>query len=401
MKERIDRASRSPDVAGFLHGTTTAFEFAGDTWRAQVAVEAGRVTAMGTSLFVLRAPDAIWEGLLAAAPLPGEQSIVHLVRSGRVEVIGDEIEYARHLHLVRAVLEAARTPGPEGFTTFAPGRRLQARGEYHRVASPLGTSDVYVERCGTGRPLLALATAGSDTTQWHGLMTESDVTARYELITVDLPWHGRSTPTFDTPIGGWRLTPESYSDFIVATTEAVGLDRPILVGASMAGAAVIHAVATYPGRFGGAVSCQAGFRVRNRSASELRATDVNQALFVPEWTYGLMNPRSPAEFRKRVWWGYSSGGFGLYAADIDSYLRWDFNQIADRLSPTTPHIAVLSGAYDTTVSPDASRSLAAAIPNSSFQEMPDLGHFPHAEHPARFADYLEVALQRICAGAPD
>lgn len=377
--------------------STVSFTLAADTWRNCLQFDEGRLQLGGSPQFTLSASDEIWDEVLRPNPAPGMQSIVHLTRSGSITLTGAAVEFDRHIHLVRAVVEALRGRAPEA---FAPRRQLRARGEYHRVASTVGTADVHVERCGIGRPIVALATAGSSSTQWHGLMTESDITDHFELITVDLPWHGNSSPTFGSVIGDWNLNPESYSQFIVDATRSIGLRAPILLGASMAGAAVIHAVATYPEDFSGAVAAQAGPRVRNRATPQLRASDIDQSLFVPEWTYGLMNPESPAEFRKRVWWGYSSGGHGLYAADINSYQQWDIDSVAHLLGHDSPHIALLSGRYDTTVTPEASRALASSIPNSSFCELPELGHFPHAENPARFAAYLESALKRVLAHRP-
>jgi len=399
MSDRWERATSAPQLHALLPGVDTVFSVEGSTWSVAFSARGGhmhvdprgaRHDAVG---FSLRATDEVWERVLQERPMPGWQSVVHLVRTGSILVAGNRREYLRHLHVVRAVIEGARPSGRAD--DAAPRRPLAAVGGYHRVTSALGTADVYVERCGSGPPLLALATAGSDTSQWHGLITESDLTDRFELITVDLPWHGRSSPAFGDPAGAWALTPEHYTGFLVAVADALGLACPTLVGASMAGAAVVHAVATHQGRFAGAVACQVGHRVENRMAPELRATDIDPSTFVPEWTYGLMNPASPEAFRTRVWWGYSSGGHGLYAADIDSYLQWDFDDVADLLTPASPHIAVLSGSYDTSVTPEASRALAAAIPNASFAEMPELGHFPHAENPARFAVHLEAALARL------
>ena len=396
MREHeFSRAVLAEPVRALLRGADVAFALTGDSWTVQIRVRQGEASVDrgdATARFTLRASDDVWGRVLAASPEPGWQSVLHLVRTGTIDVLGDERAFFRHLHIVRTLVEAVR-PAPAD----APRRprRLAATGRYERVDSALGTADVYIERCGSGPQILALATAGSDTSQWHGIMTDSDLTDAFELITVDLPWHGRSSPVFGGRPGEWALTPETYTEFIVAAADAIGLNRPVLVGVSMAGAAVVHAVATHPARFAGGVACQAGRRVRNRASDLLRAPDLDQSTLVPEWTHGLMNPASPAEFRARVWWGYSSGGAGLYAADIDSYLAWDFDEIAHLLTPASPHIAVLSGSYDTTVTPEASRELAAAIPNSSFAEMPELGHFPHAENPARFASYLTPALHRV------
>ena len=347
--------------------------------------------------FRIRMDDDAWSALLARAPAPGDQHVLAMLRDGRASVTGDETSFAQHLQLVRRLVEAIRArPAATG---WRPGpselRPLSLRGEYVRIDGPHGVSDVYVERAGRGQQLLCLATAGSDSSQYHGLVTDTDLSERFEIVAVDLPWHGKSMSVRGVDPADYRLDPAGYTALIVAIADAAALERPILVGPSMAGAAVVRAVATHPHLFAGAVSCQAGPSVRGRSTPALRSPLVNQALHVPEWTYGLMNPASPREHRDLVWWGYSRGGYGAYDADITGYQQWDLAEVEHLLTPETPHIAVLSGAYDTSVPPEASRALAARIPNSSFAMMPDLGHFPHAEHPARFAVYLESAIARI------
>ncbi|WP_040167448.1 alpha/beta fold hydrolase [Microbacterium gorillae] len=393
----VGGAAPGREFRALARGATVSFALVGESERRAVTIVDGEPRPPSDEPdFTLIAPDELWNDLTADAPPPGRHSIVHLVRTGLVRVDGDADAFWRHVHLVRSLLSAARDDG-----AVAPPepRPLRASGSYHRVATSLGRADLHVERCGDGPPLLAFATAGSDISQWHGVMTRTDLTDRYELITVDLPWHGMSSPIAGAAPGDWHLTPETYTELIVAVADALHLSRPTLIGASMAGAAVVHAVATHPDRFAGAVSCQAGRSVRNRTDPRLRATDVNPSLFIPEWTVGLMNPASPVEMRRRVWWGYSSAGQGLYAADIDSYQQWDLGAVEQLLTTDSPHIAVLSGSYDTTVPPAASRELAAAIPNASFVEMPELGHFPHAENPEIFVRYLEDAL--LCVRACD
>jgi pimeloyl-ACP methyl ester carboxylesterase len=373
-------------------GADVSIALADDRGQQRLRLRDGEIDASEDAAFTIRLPDAEWAQLLSAAPPAGAQHVLPMLRDGRATLTGDELAFAQHLQLLRRLIEALRPVPAERPIARRP---LAMRGAYVRVDGPMGTSDVYVERAGTGRQLLCLATAGSDSSQFHGLITDTDLSERFELVAVDLPWHGKSMPVPGVDPVEYRLDPAAYTELIVAIADAVGLDRPILLGPSMAGAAVVRAIATHPDRFAGAVSCQAGPRVTGRSTPSLRSAVVNQALHVPEWTYGLMNPVSPLEHRDRVWWGYSSGGYGAYDADIAGYQQWDLAEVEHLLTPDSPHIAVLSGAFDTSVPPSASRELAARIPNSSFELMPDLGHFPHAEHPARFAQYLESALARI------
>lgn len=387
---RLRSAARGADVAFALV----------DDRRAQVVrLRDGEITggsADAEASFSIRMPDGAWSALLAPEPAPGDQHVLAMRGDGRATVEGDERSFAQHLHLVRRLVEALRTRPVTG-SDARPGaaRPLSLRGEYVRIDGPQGPSDVYVERAGNGPQLLCLATAGSDSSQYHGLVTDTDLTDRFELVAFDLPWHGKSMPPRGVDPLDYRLDPAAYTALIVAVADAAGLEQPILVGPSMAGAAVVRAVATHPHRFAGAVSCQAGSGVRGRSTPALRSPLVNQSLHVAEWTYGLMSPASPQEHRDRVWWGYSAGGYGVYDADITGYQQWDLAEVEALLTARSPHIAVLSGAFDTSVPPAASRALAERIPNSSFVVMPDLGHFPHAENPARFAAYLEAAAARV------
>ncbi|WP_293696079.1 alpha/beta hydrolase [uncultured Agrococcus sp.] len=379
-------------------GSSVRFAFVNDTDRMCIRVAEGHVESSEEADFTLSAPDAVWARLISAHPEPGEQHVLPQLRSGTMTLEGDARAFERHLHVVRRAVEALRPRS--GASSASRPRRQTLRGEYVRIESSAGSSDVFVERAGCGPQLLCLATAGSDTTQFHGLITDTDIADRFELIAFDLPWHGKSVPPAGVDPLAYSLTPELYTELIIATADALELERPILVGASMGGAAVVRAIALHPERFAGAVSCQAAKDVAGRATPAARATDVDQTLFSPEWTYGLMNPASPQQHRDRVWWGYSSGAHGVYIGDIEGYQQWDFTAVSAKFTPSSPHIAVLSGVYDTSVPPERSEELAASIPNASFERMPQLGHFPHAENPQEFWSHLQPALERVLAHRP-
>src|SRR5699024_7204134 len=148
----------------FTRDTATSFSVVGDSWHADFTVQDNQLQLGGEPIFSLTAPDKVWETLTATNPQPGSHSLVHLVRRGTIRLAGDELSYQRHVHLVRALLDATKQKQDH----FPISRPLSARGEYHRLRTSLGLSDIYVERAGSGRPVLAFATAGSDTSQWHG-----------------------------------------------------------------------------------------------------------------------------------------------------------------------------------------------------------------------------------------
>lgn len=265
----LDTLVKSRELSALAGNTTIAFAFSGDSWQQCWSFDAGMVRQGTAPQFTLVARDETWDQILRPAPAAGMQSALHLLATKKMT--GERFEFDRHMHLVRAVIEALR--GSQAPAAM-PRRELNARGEYHRVTSTVGTADIHVERCGRGQPVIALATAGSSSTQWHGLMTESDITDRYELITVDLPWHGSSSPTFGTAIGEWQLTPDAYSEFIADAVQTIAPPTPVLLGVSMAGAAVVHALASFPGQFAGAVACQAGCAT-GQHRSSARQTSIN------------------------------------------------------------------------------------------------------------------------------
>lgn len=347
--------------------------------------------------FTVVLDDTEWDSLLSPSPEPRHQHVLAFIAPrGTGEVVGDRESFAQHLHLLRRVVEVLR--GSEATTVAAVPSLESVTGRYVRIDHPeWGRCNIYFEGRGAGRPVILLPTAGSDTSQYHGVMSDDTLASDYRLIAFDLPWHGKSMPPASSLISDYHLTTKSYTDCIRAFIDALRLDeKPVIVGPSMAGAVVVEMLALHPDSLRGAISCQAGPRVGNRHTPWLRNPKVNQTLHVPEWTFGLMSPTSPKADRNRVWWGYSLGGYGVYERDIDYYSTdWDIDNIAHLFTDTTPPTVLLNGVYDYSVPPEQTRELAARIPRSIYREMSELGHFPHAENPPAFVRHLQWALDWI------
>ena len=58
-------------------------------------------------------------------------------------------------------------------------------------------------------------------------------------------------------------------------------------------------------------------------------------------------------------------------------------------------VFMLTGEYDYSCTPEASRETAALIPGAELTIMPGLGHFPMSEDPERFRAFLMPVLARI------
>lgn len=390
-----------PELSALAIGAHVQFVLRSPTRASTVIVRDGHVVVQGgdtagaSDFSITLETECAWDDLLSQDPPPRRQHLLAFLRpNGGGSLHGDSASFAQHLHLVRRVVELARPPRSE--TPIPPHDLSAVHGHYLSVTTGAwGRCDVYVERVGSGAPIVLLPTAGSDGRQYHGLFGIHKLTQAHELITLDLPWHGKSDPGDRDGWWSYRLDSKSYVELVAETIAALGLDRPVVFGASMAGALVLELAAHRPDAVSAVVSAQAGPRVTNRRTEYLRSPGVNQALFIPEWTYGLMSPSSPKAYRDRVWWAYSQGGWGTYDADIAYYTEhWDINHVLDRLTGSVP-VVFLSGVYDYSVPPDQTRELADSIPGAIFREMPELGHFPHAENPPVFAEHLLWSLAQL------
>ena len=83
--------------------------------------------------------------------------------------------------------------------------------------------------------IVFLHTAGSDSRQYHGVMNNSTMRQKCNMIAFDLPGHGRSFPSTALLPGAHTNIEDSYVGTIAAVVKALKLDKPIVCGASMAG----------------------------------------------------------------------------------------------------------------------------------------------------------------------
>jgi pimeloyl-ACP methyl ester carboxylesterase len=350
--------------------------------------------------FTLEAAPDDWDRFLAATPLPPYQSwFGMLMRVDGTAVSGSKLAFAQHAHVVRRVLELARetASGATPYERASQDVSTDARqGSYLSLTVASHRASVYVEQTGSGYPIVLLHTAGADSRQYRHLMNDATVSADHRLIAFDLPGHGKSALLGDVKPGDQSLTTDDYAETVIALVRALKLERPVIVGASMAGAICLELAWRYPDEIGGVVACEASQYVEGRQVQWARHPLVNESLFVPEWVDGLMAPMSPPKHREEIWWGYSQGGFGTFFGDILFYSgEWDARGRVSEIHTDRCPVVMLTGEYDYSCTPDMSRATAAAISGATFEVMKGLGHFPHAENPIRFAEYLLPALNRI------
>jgi pimeloyl-ACP methyl ester carboxylesterase len=265
-----------------------------------------------------------------------------------------------------------------------------------RVQLPGGTAPIYVEEAGTGPALLCLHTAGADSRQYHGLLGHPELRARWRIVAFDLPQHGRSGRAEAMLEGAWRLDTDHYVAIIRSVVSRLGLVRPVVLGCSMGGQICLELAYRHPDEFAAVIACEAAALVPGRKVTWAKHPRVNQALFVPEWIDGLMGPGTVSARRAAVRHAYAQGAYGVFHGDIEFYSGdWDARDRLSQIDTTRCPVHMLTGEYDYSCTPAMSRETAEIIRGATFQELPGLGHFPMAEDPTAFLDYLAPILERV------
>lgn len=404
-----------PDVASWREACATDAVLGAwrGPWSVAFAVDStcfafsdGLLTNGGEPQFSLAAPEAVWANFLAPMPPRHHHSIfAMLARVPEFSVRGDQLAFMQHCHVVRRVLEVGKwlalghvppTPisphPPLGALTPTP----KTTGGYVPVTAAGTTYDIYYEHAGSGRDMLCLHTAGADSRQFHRLMADERITASHRMIAFDLPWHGKSPPPADGIPGGWRLNTDLYVELIMSFIASAGLRQPIVLGASMSGEICLELAYRHPEAFTGIIACEASERIERRQTPYSNHPQINAVYFVPEWIRGLIAPQSPAECAADIAWHYGQGGPGVFFGDIEFYAGdWDARDRVGRIDTNRCRLFMLTGEYDYSCTVEHSAATAAKIPGVRFQPMQGIGHFPFAENPALFAEYLLPILNEL------
>ncbi len=359
----------------------------------------------GEPAFTLAAPADVWAKFLLPVPPRHHHGIFAMhYRIPEFSIQGDTLAFMQHAHVARRVLDIGKwlalgnaLPVPVSLAPRGGPRAIpKVQGGYVPVTAGGVTYQVYYETAGSGQDVLCMHTAGSDSRQFHGLMADERITANHRLVAFDLPWHGKSLPPEGAIPGSWRLNTDLYIELIMGFAAAAGLDKPVALGASMSGEICLELAYRHPESFNGIVACEACEKINQRQTTWAAHPRVNQSMFVPEWIRALSAPQSPAEYVEAITWHYGQGGPAVFYGDIAFYSGdWDARDRVHKIDTNRCRLFMLTGEYDYSCTVELSQATAAKIPGVVFREMKGIGHFPFAENPALFADYLLPVLAEL------
>lgn len=368
---------------------------------AHVAVGPG---AAPDAAFSLATTSANWAEFAKPVPAVGFQSLVGMQRMGHLKVAGDMVAWGRSLIFLEQLFAALRPAAPVeqptkvGAPVIEPviGRylRLDFNGRPHRI---------YFEEAGEGIPLVCLHTAGADGRQYRALLNDAEITRHFRVVVFDLPWHGKSSPPPGFEREAYKLTTDLYVDTVMAVCRALKLERPVVMGCSIGGRAVLHLALRHGDYFRAAIGLQsathaeAGADTRLRDLGVLFRPDVHGQEAAAGAVACLISPTSPNAERWETLWHYMQGGPAVFMGDLHYYFtEGDLrNGLLDGLDTKRCPLHLLTGEYDLSATPALTAELARLVKATSFQVMEGLGHFPMSESPQQFRRYLLPVLERI------
>jgi pimeloyl-ACP methyl ester carboxylesterase len=255
---------------------------------------------------------------------------------------------------------------------------------------------LYIEEAGQGIPLLCLHTAGSDGRQYRGLLNDKRITDNYRVIVFDMPWHGKSSPPDGWQDEEYKLTSRDYVRMILEVSDALELDKPVVMGCSIGGRICLYLAHQHAARFRAIIGLESSPHVAPYyDVSWLHRPDVHGGEVSAGVVSGLIAPTAPDNERWETLWHYLQSGPGVFKGDLHFYMvDGDIRDRVDQIDTRRCPLFLLTGEYDYSCTSEGTLDVAKRT-GAQATIMQGLGHFPMSEDPALFVSYLLPVLEQI------
>lgn len=269
---------------------------------------------------------------------------------------------------------------------------------------------VHYKMVGTGEPTLVLLHGfGASVFSWRKVMEPLGELGT--VVAFDRPAFGLTERPLLWEEGANPYTPEAQVDLLLGLMDALGVDKPILVGNSAGGTVAVNAALAHPERFEALVLMDAAIYQGGGAPSWIRPIlRTPQVDRLGPLLARQIETRGDA-FLEGAW--HDPGK--LTSEDRAGYrepLRvenwdlalWEFTKasnqpdLAKSIRDITLPSLVISGDDDRVVPVASSVRLAEELPNAELVIIPDCGHVPHEECPQPVLDAMGAFLVSLGEG---
>ena len=251
--------------------------------------------------------------------------------------------------------------------------------------------DVAWFEVGRGEPLVLIHGLGDDHRAWRRALP--DLALRHRLILYDLRGHGQST------LGNANRSLRQLGDDLVALLDSIGLERADLAGFSLGGTIAMRLAIDHPERAGRLVLIATSSRVGRAAAEWYRLrvdmVDRGDPLLRPTLDRDTADvyAQSPGELDEGLLIRRQSTadprGYGNACAAMASLNAAPLDPELGTISART---LIVASEKDQHCPPRAGEIIAAGIPGSRLEILPEAGHPIPIEKPLELARLVNAFL---------
>ena len=365
------------------------FKFGNETASLDI-LPGGRVVSfnIGQSEFgtdiSLTAPQKEWESLYA-----GGTDFYKATSPGFGEmVIGGNVALAmRNAKTMWLMLEAMKHVDQVGVTSPDPSPDPMSTGNA-TVGRYITVNGIrtYYEEAGEGPVIVCFHAACQDTMMYRHVL--DGLSDRYRVISLDAPGHGKTL----MPRGGPFQDLTRHAEFNEAFIAALGLDRPAIIGCSMAGNMVLEMAARKPHGYSAVVSSEGADYTPTVSPFSLSIIKTDGHQLVAGWSRSLTGNRTPADRAAEVVWQIQRNTSEIMAGDLTGYAGFDMR---NEMSKIVDPVLMIRGDGDWLVGQQATDDTAARISGAKVVVLRGTGHYPMIENPREFNQAVRDFLSAI------
>lgn len=332
---------------------------------------------------VLTAPRSEWERVVA-----GETDWYKGTSPGLGEITigGDSVTAMRSVKVMWLLLEVMKKVGrPEKPKPQpSPDPRPSGKEVVGRYIEVNGIR-TYYEEAGEGPAVICFHAASQDALMYrHVLEGLSD---EFRVIAVDAPGHCKSLVPEDGPFES--LT--RHAEFNEALIDALGLDRPAIIGCSMAGNMVLEMAARRPDAYSAVVSSEGADYTPTVSEFFLEMLKVDGQQILECWSQSLTGDRTPQDRAEEVVWQIQRNTAKVAAADLTGYAGFDKR---DEMHKIKAPVMLLCGDQDWLVYPNQVKDTQSHIAGSEIAVLEGTGHYPMIENPYEYNETVRRFLHQ-------
>ncbi len=241
--------------------------------------------------------------------------------------------------------------------------------------------------------LIFIHGAGDSAAVWDRQVKVFSSSPRHRVFAFDLPGHGERVREqgFDSH--------ERNAQEVCRLMGERGVQKGILVGASMGGAVALTAALQSPERVAGLVLVATGAKMRMHPSflEEGRKRAETFGTRIPEATHivpveQMVAATTPSDV---ILWLKEHIGQASAQATYADFLANDRFDVMARLGEIAAPTLVVSGSEDRMTPPKFSQFLADNIPHAQLEILPHAGHYPMVEQADAFNKRLEDFLRAV------